>query len=624
VHTLDLTISTIDSVTSSITACDSYDWNGQIIDSSGSYIQTLTNVNSCDSVHTLVVDIFYSDSTFQTLSICYGDSILVGDSVYLNTGMYYNVFVKSNGCDSIVETNLIVNTLPEILLDSISPIDCYGLFVGYIYIDVSSGTPGYDYMWDNGDTTQDLTNVPLGTYQLVVTDAIGCENTASYTLSSGSSSLVTISNIVNVSCYGNNDGQISVLANGGVAPYVVTWPTWTGQTIFNLYSGDYPYTVTDALGCMITDTVTVTEPTELTIDSVIINNISCNGLSDGYASFIVNGGTLPYMIDWGGVNPNSLNAGTYSVLIVDDNGCLVTESLSITEPSIITSINTIQNLTCNNGNDGVVDMTVSGGVSPYSYFWNNGMITEDISNLSAGYYNVTILDSNNCMLQNVAYVSEPNPIINNISMTVCEEDEFTIGGSVLIASMALNGNNTFTLTSANGCDSTLQVLFTVYPKPLVPVITQIFAATFEVLNGPFDTYQWYINSDTITGETNSTLNFYQSAMYTVEVSNSYGCTSISLGFPIGVSGINEEDLNEFKLYPNPTRDFMHLEIPKYLGFNCVIELYDSRGRELDRINVQELQSNQITIDLTGFSNGIYQMVVRYSNGDVWNQKVIKQ
>ena len=113
-------------------------------------------------------------------------------------------------------------------------------------------------------------------------------------------------------------------------------------------------------------------------------------------------------------------------------------------------------------------------------------------------------------------------------------------------------------------------------------------------------------------------------MYTVEVSNSYGCTSISSGFPIGVSGINEEDLNEFKLYPNPTRDFVLLEIPKYLGFNCEIELYDSRGSQLERINVQELQSNQITIDLTGFSNGIYQMVVRYSNGDVWNQKVIKQ
>ena len=104
------------------------------------------------------------------------------------------------------------------------------------------------------------------------------------------------------------------------------------------------------------------------------------------------------------------------------------------------------------------------------------------------------------VFQNAAYVSEPLPIVNNTSIFLCEGDEVVIGNNIISASMGLNGNSTYNLTTADGCDSTLNVLFTVYPTPLVPVIDQIFAATFEVINGPFDNYQWYLNSDSIPGE----------------------------------------------------------------------------------------------------------------------------
>ena len=107
-----------------------------------------------------------------------------------------------------------------------------------------------------------------------------------------------------------------------------------------------------------------------------------------------------------------------------------------------------------------------------------------------------LLTLNGCILQDAAYVSA-STIVNNTSMYL-RADEVTIGNNTIIAFMSLNGNSSFNLTTADGCDSTVNVSFTVYPNPLVPVISQIFAATFEVINGPFDNYQVYLNSEIIS------------------------------------------------------------------------------------------------------------------------------
>ena len=100
---------------------------------------------------------------------------------------------------------------------------------------------------------------------------------------------------------------------------------------------------------------------------------------------------------------------------------------------MLTSSTFVQDISCNNGTDGSIDLIISGGSSPYNTLWSNGSITEDISNLSSSLYNVTITDANGCVLQDAAYVSEPLPIVNNTSMYLCEGDEVTIGNNTIIA-----------------------------------------------------------------------------------------------------------------------------------------------------------------------------------------------
>ena len=269
---------------------------------------------------------------------------------------------------------MIINQSPNVSIDSISHVGCNGGTYGSVYISVPAGP--YTYLWNDGSSSQDLINVLPGNYNVIVSDANGCSSFESYTILSTSSSLITSYNVDHVSCFGGSDGKISVLASGGIAPYVVNWPNWTGQTIFNLSVGDYPFSVTDASGCTIYDTVTINEPNELIIDSIEVNNVSCFGLNDGYASFNLSGGSSPYTIDWGGVNPFFLSAGSYSVLIIDANGCLMTENIMINEPPILTSNVSIQDVTCHNGNNGAVDLSINGGSPPYSTLWNNGLNTD--------------------------------------------------------------------------------------------------------------------------------------------------------------------------------------------------------------------------------------------------------
>ena len=113
-------------------------------------------------------------------------------------------------------------------------------------------------------------------------------------------------------------------------------------------------------------------------------------------------------------------------------------------------------------------------------------------------------------------------------------------------------------------------------------------------------------------------------MYSVEVTSVSGCSSESAGFPIGVTGISEQALKEFKLYPNPTRDVVFLQTPQRLGTDYAVELYDSQGKRLWHVDIEKLHTNELMIKMANNANGFYQIIIRYANGDVWNQKLIKQ
>jgi hypothetical protein len=223
----------------------------------------------------------------------------------------------ANGCAPVPVCNLSLNTTN-------TNIDCFGQASGSVSVNVVGGTAPLNYAWSNGATSQTVNNLPSGSYTVTVTDANGCTEQMSVTITQPQSSLSTTATQVNVLCFGNPSGSIDLSVSGGTGPYVYSWSNGsTTQDISNLAGGSYTGTVTDVLGCTASTSVTITEPTALSITTTSTDEMM--GM-DGTATVTVSGGTPNYMYYWmpGGATMayiSGLAAGTYSIMVLDANGC---------------------------------------------------------------------------------------------------------------------------------------------------------------------------------------------------------------------------------------------------------------------------------------------------------------
>jgi hypothetical protein len=223
----------------------------------------------------------------------------------------------ANGCAPVPVCNLSLNTTN-------TNIDCFGQASGSVSVNVVGGTAPLNYAWSNGATSQTVNNLPSGSYTVTVTDANGCTEQMSVTITQPQSSLSTTATQVNVLCFGNPSGSIDLSVSGGTGPYVYSWSNGsTTQDISNLAGGSYTGTVTDVLGCTASTSVTITEPTALSITTTSTDEMM--GM-DGTATVTVSGGTPNYMYYWmpGGATMASISglaAGTYSIMVLDANGC---------------------------------------------------------------------------------------------------------------------------------------------------------------------------------------------------------------------------------------------------------------------------------------------------------------
>jgi hypothetical protein len=165
--------------------------------------------------------------------------------------------------------------------------------------------------------------------------------------------------------------------------------------------------VSDSNGCIDSASVNVTEPDSIVVTSAA-QNVSCNGFSDGSGSVTVNGGVSPYTYLWSTNDSTSaisgISSGSYFVTISDTNGCVDSSSIVITEPNQLTISSVVTDETIGNA-DGSIDVTVIGGILPYTYSWDNGEVTEDINSLSAGSYVLTVIDSNGCIIVDTIMVN---------------------------------------------------------------------------------------------------------------------------------------------------------------------------------------------------------------------------
>ena len=396
--------------------------------------------------------------------------------------------------DVLFITSPVNVTEPPISLSAPIPntinVTCFGGSDGSATVNPVGGTPGYTYLWSDGQTTQTANNLTAGNYTCTVTDANGCPLTTSSVLITQPQTNITATiSSNNISCHGGSDGSASVSATGGTpfpppaAPYTYLWSDGqTTQTAINLTAGTYTCTIEDATstGCGLIVTVTIIDPPELVIDSIIINPVTCSGQCDASVLSIQASGGTPYTLGYsylysvnGGLpHPNisyfnGYCAGTYTVEVSDVNNCYNQEILIIEEPlplsvSVLPPPNFLWNnyqIRCNGNNSGFANIIVSGGVSPatLTVLEPNGNIFYDtvsnyldtlfeyVDDLTAGVYTFNVTDSNGCTFSETITYSEPDQIMHHLfaSHVTCSGWN---NGSILdsVSGGVGNGVNTYT------------------------------------------------------------------------------------------------------------------------------------------------------------------------------------
>ena len=544
----------------------------------GSYWVTTTDNKGCLDADTIVITqplAPLSSTTTSTDNLCFGDSEgsgfvtpaggtspytylwspipSVNDSIdNLAIGSYYVTVTDTLGC--FTNDSISINQ-PTLLILALTQtnVSCNGGSNGEAIVTPSGGTPNYSFLWSNADADSIAGNLAANTFTIAVTDANGCLENGAVIITQPTLLTGTLSK-TNVSCSGGNNGTATIATSGGTTPYSYLWSNGdTNPTTNNLIAGTYSVTVTDSLGCNFTDSITITQPLPLNF-TFTKTNVSCFSGNDGVASIVVTGGTLPYTYSWNNGDTDSLNtdliAGTYILTITDALGCSLIDSVTITEPTVLSSTMVTTNVGCFGGNTGSATVTVIGGTLNYSYLWSNGQAADNINALLAGTYIVTVTDDNSCSITDSITLTQPASGLSltltntNVSCNGGNDGEFVVipnGGTTpytylwsnadadSIAQNLIAGNYSVTVTDNNGCtiDSTGIVT---EPTPLTTQIVNVVNTFCGLANGsalvtatggtaPY-TYLWsnWALTDTITN--------VLAGFYSVTTTDSKNCTQI--------------------------------------------------------------------------------------------------
>ncbi|MFY8020798.1 MAG: T9SS type A sorting domain-containing protein [Bacteroidia bacterium] len=400
----------------------------------------------------------YSYGVFNTTS---GSNSTIGN---LNAGTYTFYIKDSNNCQ-INFQNITINSAPTSgvnLSFTKKNAFCFGSASGEITLSGNGGKRPYQFKIDSLSYTTDsiFQNVYAGLHQLYVRDSSGCVASDTTHISQNASMTLSVSSFNNVTCKGDSNGFIFLLAGGGKAPYSYRIDSGNFQSspsFSGLKAGIHYLQVKDSNACIKTINYTIQEPNLALSANLLINQPNCN-LSKGQAVFTPLGGTPPYT--YGIVNGNSsfnstinnLNPGTYSFYIKDDNNCQVqfpNRTVLNAPPNVSFSL-VKKDAYCYGSNTGEIKVSGSGGKSPYTYRVNSGVYQSDsiIRNLYAGKYRVTIKDSVGCLYFDSIQINQNQAIqitVSGSTRIACKGDS---SASINVSASNGAGNYLFSLDNS--------------------------------------------------------------------------------------------------------------------------------------------------------------------------------
>jgi hypothetical protein len=563
------------------------------------------------------------------------------DLTGLAAGVYNGTVTDANGC--MVTGSISVNDAGCNMVLNVNTTDvtCYGEFDGEAALEITGGDVPFDILWSDGQEGDTAFALTAGEYSVTVADNNGCLEIEYFEILQPEMLMPEV--ITNdITCYGLTDGMASVFVTGGVEPYDILWSTTEDtDTIADLSVGMYYVTVVDANGCMNVVEFEIIEPAELSASSMV-SDVICNGDNSGMIDITVTGGTEPYAFEWndGSLEGYSVNvyAGDYEVIVTDANGCFITVSETINEPEMLDLSEVVTPE--NTGNDGAIDITVTGGVSPYAFEWSNGEITEDITGLAAGIYNVVVTDDNGCMID----ASIP---VNNVGCDLAGTIDGTnvdcygnMNGMVYIE--VTGGTEPYTFDWSNGAmNDTIDMLsggsyevtvedannciiiesFDVFEPEM---LTVMFDTTFDYgtgdgtatvyVNGGTEPYLYEWN-DPLMQTTQTAIDLVHDT-YTVIVTDNNGCEitdSVAIELWVAISELGFE-MNTL-VYPNPTVSDLYLIIETGESQSITLNVVNSAG-ELVEIRDIDLKagSNTEYFNTNNLAAGLYFIELRNENG----------
>ena len=518
-----------------------------------------TDTITCSGTCTAAIDLTI-DGGVSPYTTVWSNGATTEDISNVCAGNYTIIVTDDAGCTAsktITVTNPPAMTLTFDLTHAIS---CAGNTDASLTVHVNNGEAPYTYTWSNGETTDTLSNIGSGTWSVTVTSALGCTAEGTYNITAPQPLQLTANVTQQVNCATGTGGEISLTVIGGTAPFVYAWSNGeTGNVISNLTAGTYYFTVTDNHGCTNNDSLKLTAPTAITL-TMTPTDITCGGTATGSMSVQVNGGNVPFTYVWstGSTNATLTNvpAGNYCVTVSESGGCTAAACDSIVDinEALTLSYTFSDTIVCNGGCNAAINLTIDGGVSPYTTVWSNGATTEDISNVCAANYTVLVTDLNGCTANTQVTVSQPDPLTVSLSVVnqpACSSNNGCIkvsnvsapAGTYTIHWSGSSSNNdtlcglapgtySVTITTDAGCTATASI--TLNQPDAITINLQGASPCYNQCNGGISasatggtaspyTFSW--SNGTTTSGTTSLISDLCAGVYTVTVTDINGCSN---------------------------------------------------------------------------------------------------